>query len=37
MNNYITKVDDPDVGKLKTDRIDLKKVSDLVDKKVVKR
>ena len=36
LNNLKIKVDDLDVGKLKTVTIDLKKLSDVVDKKVVK-
>ena len=35
-NNVKTKVEDIDVGKLKTVPIDLKKLSDVVSKKVVK-
>ena len=31
-----TKIDDLDVGKLKTVRVDFKKLSDVVDKEVVK-
>ena len=37
MNNLKTKVDDLDVGKLKTVPVDLKKVSDVVDNEVVKK
>ena len=37
LNNLKTKVDDLDVDKLKTVLIDLKKLSDLVSKKVVKK
>ena len=33
LNNLKTKVDDLDVGKLKTAPADLKKVSDVIDKK----
>ena len=36
MNNLKTKVDDLDVGKLKTVPVDLKKLSDVVDNEVVK-
>ena len=36
MNNLKTKVDDLDVGKLKSVTIDLKKLSDAVDNEVVK-
>ena len=36
LNNLKIKVDDLDVGKLKTVTVDLKKLSDVVDKKVVK-
>ena len=36
MNNLKTKVDDLDVGKLKTIPVDLKKLSDVVDNEVVK-
>ena len=36
MNNLKTKVDDLDVGKLKTVPVDLKKLSDEVDNEVVK-
>ena len=36
MNNLKAKVDDLDVGKLKTVLIDLKKVGDVVDNDVVK-
>ena len=36
MNNSKTKIDDLDVGKLKTILIDLKKLSDVVDSQVVK-
>ena len=36
LNNLKIKVDDLDVGKLKTVTIDLKKLSDVVDKKVAK-
>ena len=35
-NNLKTKLDDLDVGKWKTDPVDLKKLSDVVDNKVVK-
>ena len=35
LNNLKTKVDDLDVGKLKTVPVDLKKISDVVDNKVV--
>ena len=37
MNNLKTKVDDLDVGELKTAPIDLKKLSDVVSKEVVKK
>ena len=37
LNNLKAKVDDLDVGKLKTVPIDLKKLSDVVDKEVVKK
>ena len=37
LNNLKTKVDDLDVGKLKTVPVDLKKVSDVVDNEVVKK
>ena len=37
MDNLKTKVDDLDVGKLKIVPVDLKKLSDVVDNKVVKR
>ena len=36
MNILKTKVDDFDVGKLKTVSVDLKKLSDIVDNEVVK-
>ena len=36
LNNLKTKIDDLDVGKLKTVRVDFKKLSDVVDKEVVK-
>ena len=36
LNNLKTKVNDLDVGKLRTVPIDLKKLSDLVDNEVVK-
>ena len=36
MNNLKTKVDDLDVGKLKTVPVDLKKLSDVVANEVVK-
>ena len=36
LNNLKTKVDDLDVGKLKTVPVDLKKLSDVVDNEVVK-
>ena len=36
MNNLKTKVDDLDVGKLKTTPVDFKKLSDVVDNGVVK-
>ena len=36
LNNLKIKVDDLDVGKLKTVTIDFKKLGDVVDKKVVK-
>ena len=36
LNNLKTKVDELDVGKLKTVPIDLKKLSDVVDNDVVK-
>ena len=36
MNNLKTKVDDLDVGKLKTVHVDLKNLSDILDKEVVK-
>ena len=36
LNNLKTKVDDLDVGNLKTVPIDLKKLSDVVDNNVVK-
>ena len=36
LNNSKTKVDDLDVGKLKTPPVDLKKLSDVVNNKVVK-
>ena len=36
LNNLKTKVDDLDVGKLKTVPVDLKKISDVVDNEVVK-
>ena len=36
MNNLKTKVDDLDVGKLKTTPVDFKKLSDVVDNEVVK-
>ena len=36
LNNLKTKVDDLDVGKVKTDPIDLKRLSDVVDNKVAK-
>ena len=36
LNDLNTKVDDLDVGKLKTVPVDLKKLSDVVNNKVVK-
>ena len=36
LNNLKTKVDDLDVGKLKTVSVDLQKLSDVVDNEVVK-
>ena len=36
LNNFKTKVDDLDVGKLKTTLVDLKKLSDVVNNEVVK-
>ena len=36
LNNIKTKVDDLDVGKLKSVPLDLKKLSDVVDNEVVK-
>ena len=36
MNNLTTKVNNLDVGKLKTVPVDLKKLSDIVDNKAVK-
>ena len=33
---YKTKVDDLDVGKMKTGLVDLKKISDVVDNEVIK-
>ena len=36
LNNLKTKVDDLDVGKLKTVPIDLKKLSDVVDNEIIK-
>ena len=36
MNNLKTKVDDLDVGKLKTVPVDLKKLSDVADNEIVK-
>ena len=36
LNNSKIKVDDLDIGKLKTVSVDLKKLSDVVDKQVVK-
>ena len=36
MNNLKTKVDDLDVGKLKTVPVDLKKLSDVIENEVVK-
>ena len=36
LNNLGTKVDDLDIGKLKTVSVDLKKLGDVVDKEVVK-
>ena len=36
LNNLKTKIDDLDAGKLKTVRVDFKKLSDVVDKEVVK-
>ena len=36
LNNLKTKIDDVDVGKLKTVSVDLKKLSDIVDNEVVK-
>ena len=36
LNNLKTKVDDLDVGNLKTADIDLKKLSDVVDNEVIK-
>ena len=35
LNNLETKVDDLDVGKLKTLPVDLKKISDVVDNEVI--
>ena len=35
LNDFKTKIDDLDVGKLKTAPVDLKKLSDLVSKEVV--
>ena len=37
LNNLKAKVDDLDVGKLKIDPVDLKKLSDVVDNEVVKK
>ena len=37
MNNVETTVDDLNVGKFKTVHVDLEKVSDVVDKEVVKK
>ena len=37
LNNLKTKVDDLDVGKLKTIHTDLKKLSNVVDNQVVKK
>ena len=36
MNNFKTRVDDLDVGKLKTVPVDLKKLSDAADNEVIK-
>ena len=36
LNNLKTKVDDLDVGKLKTIPVDLKKLSDVVDNEIIK-
>ena len=36
LNNLKTKIDDLDIGKLKTVPVNLKKVSDVVDNEVVK-
>ena len=36
LNNFKTKVDDLDIGKLKTVVVDLKKLSDVIDNKVAK-
>ena len=36
LNNLKTKIDDLDIGKLKTVLVDLKKLSDIEDKKVFK-
>ena len=36
LNNLKTKVDDLDIGKLKSFLVDLKKISDIIDKKVDK-
>ena len=37
VNNLKIKLDDLDVGKLKAVSVDLKKISDVVSKKIVKR
>ena len=37
LNNFKTKVDDLDIGKLKTVPVDLKKLSDVVANEVVKK
>ena len=37
MNNLKIKLDDLDVGKLKAVSVDLKKISDVVSKEIVKR
>ena len=36
MSNLITKIDDSDVGKLKTVPVDLKNLSDVIDNEVAK-
>ena len=36
LNNLETKVDDLDIGKLKSVLVDLKKINDVIDKKVDK-